>query len=745
MNQISYSQQSQEIKCNDHPDKPALFWCKSIDCKENRIFCLNCQKQKKHGQHYDQDIQSIQELQQFLIDQSKYSKVLVSECQLQFQLTLNAYDKLISGLSYKFCGIEEKTNQFETYQIYQALDSMVQLDEFKNHLKNNILGFLQKFQKILDDLFVQLELHLIKYQITDQQIKLNKEEYQRGISLNAKNKKNEAIQIFDRLLLTEPYNIEIMYQKGQQYQQFQANSLNELKNVRDALQIHNNILTINPKYEISFLTMGKILRNQKSYQQAQQQYEKCVQLNINNQEAQFGIERLINLIRLYNTIKKLLKQIHPIKTISIIKEIAQGPQKDFKKLLILMIKFQLKTLIMQNLWQEKEYVQSFQKGLMKQTQQQQNHQIQKIIVFQGYVDMVQYQMKMLGIYLFSINQKKEAIYYFDKALAIDPFHVNSLYGKSGCLRIMNQYQQALLQYDQVLDIDSQHVNSLYGKSECLKMMKKYEDALKWIEKALAVDSQHVNSLQGKGGCLKKMNKFQEALEFYDQALLLDPQHFYSLYGKSECLLMMKQFEQSIEQIEKALAMHPQHVNSLLLKGQCLRMMNKSEEALKWYEKALALHPNDVSSLNGKGECLRMMNQYQQSFEYFQKALTIDPWHVNSLYGKGECLRMMNQYQQSLECFQKALVTHPQHINSLYGKGECLRMMNLFDQALQYFEKALAIDPQHVNSLFGKAFILLEYNQYDNAYSLQNQANQIMENKQLSDVFLTIYTEKLQKK
>ncbi|CAD8091233.1 unnamed protein product [Paramecium primaurelia] len=181
MKQNSYFQQSQDFKCRDHPENLALFWCRSKDCNENRIFCLNCQKQNKHIQHYNEDVLSIHELTQFLINQSRLPKNLIEECQLQQQSTIKSFDKLISGLSYKFCGIEDKLNQFNHYQTQQALDSLIKFDEFKNHMKNNILGRLNKFQKILDDLFIKLELHLIQYQITDEQIEFNKQEQQKAI------------------------------------------------------------------------------------------------------------------------------------------------------------------------------------------------------------------------------------------------------------------------------------------------------------------------------------------------------------------------------------------------------------------------------------------------------------------------------------------------------------------------------------------------------------------------------------
>ncbi|CAD8079304.1 unnamed protein product [Paramecium sonneborni] len=233
MKQNFQFQQKQGFQFKDHPQEPALFWCKQAYCQVNRVFCLVCQKEKKHIQHFNEDVHGFHELLKFLSEKSKYPKDLISECQNQFGFTIKSFDKLTSSLSYKFCGLEDIINKLQNYQILQVLDSFVQFDEIRKHTENNIIAYLKKFQKILDDLYNLLELHLIKYQMIEEQITVNQNELQKGlhlfydllgISLNIRNKQIEALQIFDKLLLDEPYNIEIMYQKG--------NSLKKQLNVR---------------------------------------------------------------------------------------------------------------------------------------------------------------------------------------------------------------------------------------------------------------------------------------------------------------------------------------------------------------------------------------------------------------------------------------------------------------------------------------------------------------------------------
>ncbi|CAD8214875.1 unnamed protein product [Paramecium octaurelia] len=575
MNQDSKFQQSQEFKCKDHPDKPVLFWCKSVNCDENRMFCLSCQKQNKHVQHYAEDVLSFHELNSFLIEKSKLPNGPISQCQTQFQSTVQSYEKLMTGLSYKFCGLEDKINKLEPHQIQQALESLIKFEEFNNHLQNNILGFLFKFKKILDDLFNKLDLHLIQYQMTDQEIKFNKDQYQKGqihlyvilgLSLNIRNKYNDAIQLFDKLLQTEPYNVEIMYQKGQQKLLFEANSLSQLNKLEVIFQETNSLISKLNNFMKNVFQQIKIIQ-QHSLEQGNDQ------------------GRLINIILHNNTIQKVSNQIHIIKTISFIMVIAQDKKRNFKKQSMPMIRFQLKIHIIQRLWQEKEY------RLI-------------IILFLGEFDEAQICIQM------SISIKNNSYL--------------GLYGQGMLLYQMNLYEKAIEQFDQALAINPQHVDSLSRKGNCLGLMNKFDQAHNWYDKALAINPQHVDSLSRKGECLGLMKKFDQAQEWYDKALAINPQHLNSLYGKGECLGLMNKFDQAQEWYEKALDINPEHVDSLSSKGECLRLMNKYDQAQICFDKVLALNPQHLSSLYGKAFILLEHNELDTAYSLFNQAYQIKP-------------------------------------------------------------------------------------------------------------------------
>ncbi|CAD8091235.1 unnamed protein product [Paramecium primaurelia] len=86
-------------------------------------------------------------------------------------------------------------------------------------------------------------------------------------------------------------------------------------------------------------------------------------------------------------------------------------------------------------------------------------------------------------------------------------------------------------YQNALAINPQHVYSLWGKGDCLRMIDQFEQALEWYEKALAINPQHVYSLWGKGlwnqiillaFTLFKLREFDDAYHIFKLAKQMLP-------------------------------------------------------------------------------------------------------------------------------------------------------------------------------------------------------------------------------
>ncbi|CAD8214619.1 unnamed protein product [Paramecium octaurelia] len=99
------------------------------------------------------------------------------------------------------------------------------------------------------------------------------------------------------------------------------------------------------------------------------------------------------------------------------------------------------------------------------------------------------------------NQDKitEAIDILDPSIQQNP---NNLYGAKMKIVDNQQEHEAISQLDKALAIDPKHINSLGEKGGCLRILKKYNESLQVLDQALSINPKNTFSLQSKGGCVQ---------------------------------------------------------------------------------------------------------------------------------------------------------------------------------------------------------------------------------------------------
>ncbi|CAD8161827.1 unnamed protein product [Paramecium pentaurelia] len=116
-----------------------------------------------------------------------------------------------------------------------------------------------------------------------------------------------------------------------------------------------------------------------------------------------------------------------------------------------------------------------------------------------------------GYQLYFNSKFDQAIEIFDKSIESDLNNHLSLWCKG-----------AFTWLDKALAIDPKHVNSLCYKGECLRLMQKYNESIKLFNQALSIDENHIPSLQFKASCLEEQQKYKEALIYYEKLFKINP-------------------------------------------------------------------------------------------------------------------------------------------------------------------------------------------------------------------------------
>ena len=102
-------------------------------------------------------------------------------------------------------------------------------------------------------------------------------------------------------------------------------------------------------------------------------------------------------------------------------------------------------------------------------------------------------------------------------MAIDPKYKFALYNKGWDLGVLGNYKEAITYFDKALAIDPKYENALNGKGLALDGLGNHTGAITYLDKALAIDPKDEDALYHKGVVLDKLGNHTGAILYYDKA------------------------------------------------------------------------------------------------------------------------------------------------------------------------------------------------------------------------------------
>ncbi|CAD8070715.1 unnamed protein product [Paramecium primaurelia] len=223
-----------------------------------------------------------------------------------------------------------------------------------------------------------------------------------------------------------------------------------------------------------------------------------------------------------------------------------------------------------------------------------------------------------GLCVNTFQKQYDAEVIINKALSLPTIlsHNNDkqsdIYAAKGDILLNQQkYAEANSFYDKALELDPNHLQSTFGKGQYFRLIENYDDAIEWYDKAIKLKPNHINSIWGKGESLRMQDKFRKAIVYFDRALKYHPKHFLSLYGKGEALRMLKfNYDASVE-YKQALELQPNHIKGLFGYGEVLKLMKKYQQSLVCYKKILEIDQGNMEAVQLKYEVEHCISQLQQ--------------------------------------------------------------------------------------------------------------------------------------
>lgn len=142
-----------------------------------------------------------------------------------------------------------------------------------------------------------------------------------------------------------------------------------------------------------------------------------------------------------------------------------------------------------------------------------------------------------------INKKLygNSLFYFDKALSIDPYAPQIWLEKGRALASMNRFDEAIQCFDNAISLDNEMEKAWIAKGLALHCIGNFEFAILCFDRAIEI-AQGANDepWYAKGVVLFLMHRYEEALQNFEMALNIFPFHKNAALFKKECIKRLKE-------------------------------------------------------------------------------------------------------------------------------------------------------------------------------------------------------------
>jgi tetratricopeptide (TPR) repeat protein len=127
-----------------------------------------------------------------------------------------------------------------------------------------------------------------------------------------------------------------------------------------------------------------------------------------------------------------------------------------------------------------------------------------------------------GQVLAKSGKNEEALAEFDRALALDPYNVQALYGRGLIYQAEKQYPQAIEDFTSANGLTPQKVEPLLGRATSYLAIDKAKEAAADLDEAVQADPNSASAWSARGQAYERLGDKAKANASYSRAIALRP-------------------------------------------------------------------------------------------------------------------------------------------------------------------------------------------------------------------------------
>ncbi len=276
----------------------------------------------------------------------------------------------------------------------------------------------------------------------------------------------------------------------------------------------------------------------------------------------------------------------------------------------------------------------------------------------------------------------EAARLYDRILAADPSHLNSLQNLGLIALLAGRHDLAVNQFTRALALNAAQPDQHHYMAVALQGLGRSAEALAHCQRTLALKADHLGARTLLGEILQAQGKHDEALACYERVLAVDPGNEPALANLATVMAAKGRFAEASQAYERALALNPDNPLTHSNFGIFHHDRGDLERAIGCYVRAMELKPEHLDAHYNFCAALLGLSQFDAAAAYYEQFLPLKPDFIAGYSHLALAYNGAGKTQEALAAVQRGLAK----AETPFGKSvfvQCLRNLTTApDEALR---------------------------------------------------------------
>jgi tetratricopeptide (TPR) repeat protein len=302
---------------------------------------------------------------------------------------------------------------------------------------------------------------------------------------------------------------------------------------------------------------------------------------------------------------------------------------------------------------------------------------------------------LYGKLLLAEDKGADAARELQLAVGLDGELVEGWYWLGLATEGLEQSQQALFYYNKALSLNPTNVDYIFAIVGTYTEQEKLEEAIKLLEEKIAAMPGEVSLKTAAADLMWQAGENERAIELYKQVMLMKDDDSDIAEALGYCYVFSGQWSEGAEIFNKLVEQcQDEQREKLYLQVAALCSMNCAQygRAVNYYNELSVKERDNAEIWVKMGQAALGAGEAERAFMCGERALALQPGDADATILVGCAQYSMRDYTAAIKSFEKIASDEKNAGISWLMRARCYEQLGLDDEAGRAYEKALEIEP-----------------------------------------------------